>query len=384
MKRNPTHESDLGHKEKEIQVEVLEQTPVDKRQRRKGRVRWLLLAALSIIGLLMLGLGFGFRYWQDLQSTMNRLDTEISGAGQRQAEYQAQLDGMRQVLELQQKQLADASARLAAQESQQEQRQRELQQQRVEIRQALHAAQGRIEPDQADWSAAEAEYLVRFANERLQLVGDVGTAIRALEAAARRLADTSGSVWAEVREILVADIGRLREVRQPDPGALATRLFQLEREVLGLRPVAAQDAAVKPESEPQGSRPLEERNLKTLLRDGMEGLKSVLVIRQHERPLRIGLPPEQQYFVYQNLRLQLAAARLALLRADQAAYQASLQSVAQWVREFFDPDSAAARAVLTEIAELKRIELRPELPDISASLDALRVLPAVDSGGATE
>ena len=122
MKSNPTQESDLGHKEKEIQVEVLEQTPLDKRQRRKGRARWLLLAALTIIGLLMLGLGFGFRYWQDLQSTLNRLNTGISGAGHRQAEFQAQLDSMRQVLEVQQKQLADASVRLAAQEGQQEQR----------------------------------------------------------------------------------------------------------------------------------------------------------------------------------------------------------------------------------------------------------------------
>ena len=115
-----------------------------------------------------------------------------------------------------------------------------------------------------------------------------------------------------------------------------------------------------------------ERSFRTLLRDSWEGFKSVMVIRRRGEPVSAMLPPEKGYFVILNLRLQLQAARLAMLRGDQASYISSLQTAERWLQEFFDPQSAQVKAVLDTLMDLQKVDLEPVLPDISGSLIALR------------
>ncbi|MES9846062.1 MAG: hypothetical protein ABW131_15575 [Candidatus Sedimenticola sp. 6PFRAG5] len=49
------------------------------------------------------------------------------------------------------------------------------------------------------------------------------------------------------------------------------------------------------------------------------------------------------------------------------------------MQDLFDTEDGAAQAVLGEVAELKTIDISPGLPDISASLMALR--SRMKSGG---
>jgi uroporphyrin-3 C-methyltransferase len=218
--------------------------------------------------------------------------------------------------------------------------------------------------------AAEVEYLLQLANYRLLLARDPATAIQALTLADRRLAEAGGAKWQTLRAQLASDINRLRALEMPDPAAIAVRLVNLEQGVNSLRLLEAQGGTGGPEEQAGDVSPSRERSFDTLLRDSWDGLRSVLVIRRHDQPPSIGLPPEQRYFAYQNLRMQLAAARLALLRGDQSQYQASLQQVERWLQEFFAPESPATLEFLRETRELGQIDLRPALPDISATLIA--------------
>lgn len=386
------NEPEFTRSEKEIQAEILAEPEVDDQRNRKPGLKRVLLTALLMVGVIVVGLGFGYRYWQELQSTLDRMDKAVSEAEQRQIGYRQQLDSLRQAMEMQQQQLAAAKARQAAQEGQRDQGQQRLEQERLrlqqqwaEMREALQAPPQQIQPDSSGWVLAEVEYLIQAANYRLLLARDVGTAIQALEIAERRLRQAVGPQWIGVRERLTADISRLQAVALPDPAALSARLTGLEQEITSLKLVATESAAEAPGPAVQTTTPLQERSFKTMLRDGWDGLRSVLVIRRHDQPPSIGLPPEQQYFVYQNLRLQLAAARLALLRGDQGQYQASLQRVEQWLREFFDSESAATQAVLGKLDDLSQINLSPVLPDISGSLLDLRQrLQSVGEEGAAE
>ncbi len=380
------NEPEFTRSEKEIQAEILAEPEVDHQRNRKPGLKLVLLTALLMVGVIVVGLGFGYRYWQELQSTLGQMDKAVSEAEQRQTGYRQQLDSLRQAMEMQQQQLAAAKARQAAQEGQRDQGQQRLEQERLrlqqqwaEMREALQAPPQQIQPDSSGWILAEVEYLIQAANYRLLLARDVGTAIQALEIAERRLRQAVGPQWIGVRERLTADISRLQAVALPDPAALSARLTGLEQEITSLKLVATESAAEAPGPAVQTTTPLQERSFKTMLRDGWDGLRSVLVIRRHDQPLSIGLPPEQQYFVYQNLRLQLAAARLALLRGDQGQYQASLQRVEQWLLEFFDAESAATQAVLGKLDDLSQINLSPVLPDISGSLLDLR--QRLQSGG---
>ena len=84
------------------------------------------------------------------------------------------------------------------------------------------------------------------------------------------------------------------------------------------------------------------------------------------------LPPDQQLFLQQNLRLQLEAARISLLRGNQALYDTSLQTASQLLRDHFDGSDTGVQNYLEQIDKLAKLNVRPELPDISASLMALR------------
>jgi len=63
-----------------------------------------------------------------------------------------------------------------------------------------------------------------------------------------------------------------------------------------------------------------------------------------------------------------------LLRNDVAAYQQSLFSVRGWLDDYLDTEAIAVASVRAEIDQLLELRLDRPLPDISASLEALRPL----------
>jgi uroporphyrin-3 C-methyltransferase len=84
------------------------------------------------------------------------------------------------------------------------------------------------------------------------------------------------------------------------------------------------------------------------------------------------LTPDAIYFLRTNLTLQLQAARLALLRGEQAVFQQSLDDAAAWLELYFDADSAQVGGALQTIAEIRAGVFDVAAPDISESLRLLR------------
>jgi uroporphyrin-3 C-methyltransferase len=84
------------------------------------------------------------------------------------------------------------------------------------------------------------------------------------------------------------------------------------------------------------------------------------------------LTPDAVYFLRTNLTLQLQAARLGLLRGEQAVFQQSLDDAATWLELYFDADSAQVDSVLETIDEIRGGMFAITTPDISQSLRLLR------------
>ncbi|MES9904531.1 MAG: uroporphyrinogen-III C-methyltransferase, partial [Sedimenticola sp.] len=61
-------------------------------------------------------------------------------------------------------------------------------------------------------------------------------------------------------------------------------------------------------------------------------------------------------------------ARLALLRRNQPLYDGTLETAARWLQEFFDTDAAATVAMQQQLEVMRRVRVKPELPDITGSL----------------
>ncbi|MCA1805441.1 MAG: uroporphyrinogen-III C-methyltransferase, partial [Xanthomonadaceae bacterium] len=115
-----------------------------------------------------------------------------------------------------------------------------------------------------------------------------------------------------------------------------------------------------------------------------QALRRLLVVRSHQEPATPMLPPEQECFLVQNLRLALETARLALLQADPQQYRTSLEMARAWLERHFDADHPATASMTNELHHLLRQEIRPELPDISTSLRLLRQRLPDPAGPAVE
>lgn len=356
-----------------VDAEIVESTPAPRRTAGAGKAPSRLPLIVSGVAILLVlgGLGFGYQYGNRLQASLQQMDQALSQAGQQQQQLQARLGEIDAAFQSQKAEIEAQRQALSEQDSKLAQERQRLSQQAEEMQQTLESVYSRVGRSSNAWMAAEAEYLMRVANHRLQLERDLPTAIRALQSADARLRDTGDPGWTRVREILASEIAELEAVKPLDLTGLSARLAGLAGQVDELKMVGLQYTPGQPEETAADSDP-QERSLNTLLKDGWEGFKSVMVIRHRDKPVSAMLAPEQQFFVYRNLQLQLQAARLALLKGDSELYTSSLKQADEWLGEFFEPDSAATQAVRTALSELQTVQLRPELPDISRSLVALQ------------
>jgi uncharacterized protein HemX len=345
----------------------------------------LVLALLAVL-LTTGGLGAGYYWWQQMRADLRQMSASARAAAQVQQELQASLERAREALAVQQQRIAaldpvaqleaglgetrqalEEQARLmAAERSRMEQRE-------VELRATIADLRKRLGKPDKRWMVAEAEYLVGIARRRLRLMGDRVTALAALREADRRLADTGDEQWAVLRQDIARQIKALEELAASDRQPLLGRLDALKPGIAALKPrVVVQDAvaaraAPAGQSSPSGG----EHNLKNLGRDLLQGLKETVRLRHHDRPVQNLVLSGQEELLRQNLNLILETARLAVVQEDQTLYRDSLARLAQSVQRYFRTEDPAA-GLLADIQELRQVELRPPLPDLSPLLDSLR------------
>jgi uroporphyrin-3 C-methyltransferase len=351
--------------------------------------RWpVALAMLALLAVVIL-LGIGHFYWQGMQLRFAQLRQVIDQASSQQqvlgaqmqergrlfAEQQARLREQDELIRRQADTIASQQAKLA-QEAERLARQEDT------VRQTLKNIQQSLGHSGQAWRAAEAAYLVELARQRLVLQRDAPTALAALQSAVQRLRETGEPRWLPIGERLAHDIERLQAVKTIDRAALSAKLVDLASHVDGLV-LRVQSAAASIEAPAQAPADSAERSLDSLWQHGLNGLKSLVQIRRHDGLGGIMLPGEDQHYqVRQNLRLQLDSARFGLLRADPELYASSLDTAKVWLETFFKRDSAETQRYLKVLDQLRGAEVDPPLPDISATLQALRALLEKEAGEA--
>lgn len=266
-----------------------------------------------------------------------------------------------------------------------------LEKREAEMRKDLNAVHKRIGRTSSQWIASEAEYLIGVANHRLRLERDVRTALAALQEADNRLKAANDPIWTPVREALSAEMIELGTLAKLDTTGKSAAIASLIKRVGKLQLAKAKPLTVMGKEWDRGQEKFSPKKVvketltgfgaildkgwtgfEALLAKGWEGFKSMVVIRRRDEPVTAMLPPEQRYFVYQNLRLQLEAARIALLRADPDLYSSSLSTTEGWIKEFIVQEDAETQTMLEEIRALAKVDVQPALPDISGSLRLLR------------
>ncbi|ATJ81136.1 uroporphyrinogen-III C-methyltransferase [Halomonas beimenensis] len=313
--------------------------------------------ALGLV--ILLGVGgaaFGWQVWQKLESQQQRL-----AALPESPATESQLDDLASRLESAQGERESAIAALRS----------DFSEYRDGVDQALDRVLEELsseqQTDEREWLHAEAAYLLRLANQRLQLERDVEGAAALLRTADERLREADNPALLPVRREIASELAALEAVPRVDRTGLYLALNAQQERIAGL-PLAqdieeiAADATI--EEAPSGAWQQQ------LARFGEE-LKDLVTVRRHDEALEALISPEQESYLRQSVRLILEQAQLALLKEEQPLYDASLDKALTLIRGYYDTGHDGVQAVLSRLEELKGRSIRPELPDISGSQQAL-------------
>lgn len=358
--------------------------PPQKPAGRGGRLAlFLSLLTLSIVGLLVWQ---GYSYWQSIRVDMLGLQQRMDSSAQLQTDLQSSLDNAHELL----KQYS-STEKLDGTLAQLDQQTRLLQQTRTSMDQrevALRATIAELrkhtgKPDNR-WMVAEAGYLLQLAQANLQLTGDPTTAIAAISQAEQRLLETTDERWLDIRQQLSQDREKLAAASLPDLRHLSDIISDLSSKIPALRPQLGGSVSSDSTPAPVAAKTNPSaRSWQTLAQDVMSLSREAIRIRRHDQPVAALIAPEQKQILYQNLALILETCRLALLQRNTPLFRDNLQRARDWLQRQFDTRQEATTGFLNLLAELALIDLKPEPPDISASVQAFQARSLLLAGQAS-
>jgi uroporphyrin-III C-methyltransferase len=338
---------------------------------------WLAIVALIAIAALVLAAWHAYN---------TRLETE--SLRQEVAKRLAETDAQSKVGRIASDQLREATREASVKIGVLEAKLAESQSQQI----ALEALYQDLSRNRDEWAFAEIEQTLLVASQQLQLAGNVRAALIALQAADTRLAHMNRPQLVNLRKAINEDVARLKAAPFVDTVGLSVRIDTLIAAADKL-PLTAEARA--PDATPEAAL--------ANSTSGLDKKDSAMVqgesawtrfwrdtwadVRQLVRVQRVGnndvalLAPTQAYFLRENLKLRLLTARMALLTRDQATFRGDLKAAHAWITRYFDSRDKAVAVALGSLAALQKSDVSIELPDLSATLGALRtVSPTVARG----
>lgn len=233
----------------------------------------------------------------------------------------------------------------------------------------LNADQRRV------WLLSESDHYLRLAQQHLLLTRDIVGARTLLDVADQLLAAHGDNRLLPLRQAMARDRLALTAAQNVDVPGLYLRLGAFSERVATLRlpaeggrhMAAAGTAAPVPAAA-------------GMVESGLARLRGLVTIRHHDEPVHPLLSDTDRALVRESLRLDLAQAQLALMRAEPAIFRASLEAAkARLVRYYGQLPKAEYQGLVRELEALAATDIRPALPDLADSIRALDQVSAQTS-----
>lgn len=217
------------------------------------------------------------------------------------------------------------------------------------------------------WMLAEAEYLLRLANQRLMTEQATASALALLRSADDILVDLDEVQLYSVRTLVASEIAALEALGEIDVEGQFLRLAALAEQIekMSLLQTTIQEAPAISDLN------LDEQEYSKVLNTLADKLMGLVRISQRDTPIKPLLSPQQHYYIQQNLRLMLEQAQLALLQHKPELYEQSLAKAGLWIKEYFQLNNSS-QALLGALEQLRGINVAPQMPDISGSMRLLK------------
>ena len=301
----------------------------------------------------------GFTAWQAYESRREKAELELELA-RKLAEIEAIGSDSRRLSSAARDTARDVEARLGQLDA----RLVGIQNQRL----AVESLYEELSQSRDEWTLAEVEQILLVASQQLQLAGNVQAALIALQAADARLARSDRPQLTKVRRAIADDIERLKSSPFVDVTGIGLKLEHII-DAVDVMPLATETRPVSMQSDEATTAT---QGWRVLLAEVWDDLRSLVRIQRVDSPGAPLLAPDQAFFLRENLKLRLLSARLDLLARDQVAYKTDLTAAADWLTRYFDTKAPAVASSTDTLDQLAKSDIRIALPDVSASLDAVR------------
>ncbi|MGO2135807.1 uroporphyrinogen-III C-methyltransferase [Marinobacter sp.] len=346
-------------------TETTKQLPaaIERKQPTRQRIwpLWI-IAIIALICVAVLAL-WNWQQWNGQQATLQTLKNLQQDTAQFEDRYGDSGNRQGQRLQSLEDKLSSQRELIATQQRQIDHNAREL----------LEAGNR----TRTDWLLAEAEYLLRIANQRLLIEKDIKGALSALEATDDVLTESDDIGVYPVRQQLAQEVLALKSLTGVDRTGLYLTLeaaidsvHQLTDQAL----ISEQAPGFVGDSQsddapPEGGEP-------GMLTKGWQKFKStltqVVVVRRLDESVKPLLSPDQSAYARLNLQLMLEEAEMAVLRGNQPVYERALAKAQAAVTDWYDGSNPRIDALSNTLNELAENNVAPDLPDISKSLDLLK------------
>lgn len=206
--------------------------------------------------------------------------------------------------------------------------------------------------DLEKWRIAEAQYLVKLANDHVQFTHNITLALTLLQQADQVLQEVNNTGLVDLRQALATDVANIKALPEVDVTGLYAKLSAVGTQVnqlpLPASPLSADDN-VAPTKTPSNA-----SWWQAGLDRSWDALRKIVIVKKvagKDSPL---VMPEEKAFLYQNLHAQIEDAMWAVLHRNNQVYQASLERSINWVRTYFVQETAETKNVLQSLTDLQK------------------------------
>ncbi len=309
---------------------------------------------------------------QDVDSRISELSGSVAQQkNQLSSEYQKLVDEIDET--------GDGLKRL---ESRLQQSDEQFAQQVDGIKNSISAIYESQEDATDDWKLHEIIFLMVMAKHRIEIAGDVDSALLIWRVAEDQFQQNSDPRLYDAKLAIEKEIAALEGVPTIDLGEIASRLLSLAGDVENL-PLNLSPASIsrRVDSEDEDSeQPVGQGDsaVSGILSEVWIDIRSLVRVKKIDLSEQSLLKPDLKINVVENLKSALFTAQSAAIRSEQQLYQGNLEYVRDTISRHFSPDSSLVVEFSNEISELIATDIVLDIPDLSGSIELLE--QALDSG----
>jgi len=221
-------------------------------------------------------------------------------------------------------------------------------------------------------AVAEVEQLLTIANQQLKLVGNVKTALLALQAADKRLEPLNLPRANQLRETLAIEIENLRKLPQVDVVGMSAQLDILADLCTTIPLISERQPTFNAKATQQSAANITHLSpLQKAAYSIWNDIKNLVTVERIDKPEPPLLSTDHVFYLRENLKLRLLTARVALLQHDEASYKADLATVTTWINQYFDAKHPNAIQAFKQLKKLSANSIDIQLPQLTESIAAV-------------